>query len=126
MSEIDKYTDEEKAKLTEVRRKMAEYLYTEIMPNIRNRVELGWGEYTYGGGKSAKQWRIVIWPDSLLMCYGFAEYKVLPDGTFKNSPSSPHTVTEQCMMHWDEIKCRCLEEVENCKEYRHTLYTFTV
>lgn len=126
MSEIDKYTEEEVAKLTEVRRKIAEYLYTEIMPNIRNRIELGWGAYTYAGGESAKQWRIVIYPDSLLMFCGFAAYKVLPDGTFKNNPSSPNTVTEQCMMHWAEIKCRCLDEVENCKEYKHTLDTFTV
>ena len=122
---ISAYTEEEVDKLTEVRKKMAEYLYTEIMPNIRNRIELGWGETTYCGDR-VKQWRIIIYPDALFMCRNGGVYKVLPDGTFQSSTPYYNHMTEQCMMNWYEIKCRCLDEVEKCKEYKHTLDTFTV
>lgn len=125
-SENGGYTEEEKSKLTEVRKKMAEYLYTEIMPNIRSRIEIGWGKTTYGGGESVKQWRIIIYPDELFICCDFGADRVLPDGTFKEHPLFPNNMTEQCMLHWAEIKRRCLEEVEKCKAYKHTLDTFTV
>lgn len=118
------YTKEEKDKLTEVRKKMAEYLYTNIIPNIRKRIEIGWGKTTYGGGDSVKQWRITVYPDAFFMCCDFGADRVLPDGTFKQSPLFPNNMTEQCMMHWDEIKRECLKAVERDKEYIKKLNNF--
>lgn len=126
MNENSGYTKEEQDKLTEVRKKMAKYLYTEIMPNIRRPFAIYLGKDTYDGIGLMKKCRILIYPDVLLVCYCSGMYKVLPDGTFQDSMEYSNYMTEQCMIHWAEIKHRCLEEVEECKEYKHTLDTFTV
>ena len=118
------YSKEEKEMLANARAKMSEYIYKNVVPFIKNKIEIGWGGIFYSNGDSVYRWRAIISKEGFFMGCDFGADKVLPNGNFEKYACFPCNMTEQCLKNWSEIKARCLERIEKDKEYLETLKNF--
>ena len=118
------YSKEEKELLAKARENMAKWIYDNVVPFIKNKIEIGWGGIFSNNGDSVHRWRAIVTKDGFFMSCEFGADKVLPNGKFEEHVLFPCNMTEQCVKNWNEIKRKCLESVEKDKEYLSSLKNF--